>query len=44
MKKIDILTPKAIMPKRETVKFLLNFSKSLEVIKTKNLQVAVMKN
>lgn len=32
------------MPKPETIHFLLNFSKSLEVVKTKNIPVRLMKN
>ncbi len=36
MNKIDFLTSKKMKPKRATIQFLLNFSKSIEIIKLSN--------
>lgn len=44
MKKIDSLNTKTLKPKKETIQFLLNFSKSIEIVKTKTNKVIVNKN
>lgn len=45
MKKNDTLTTKALMPKKEIIDFLLNYSKNIEVVKTKNKKtILVSKN
>lgn len=44
MKKIDTLNAKKLKPKKSTVNFLLNFSKSLEVIRTKAEVYRITKN
>jgi len=33
-----------LKPKSETINFILNYSKALHVIKTKTMQIEVMKN
>ncbi|SFI43323.1 hypothetical protein SAMN05443292_2577 [Halpernia frigidisoli] len=44
MKKFDILKTKKLMPKKETVSFLLQFSKSLAILKTKTKKYLISKN
>ncbi len=45
MKKNDTLALKALKPKKETIAFLLKFSKSYEVVKLKNgSPLGVLKN
>ena len=45
MKKIDTLKEVEMFPKKTTVKFILDFSKSLSVVKTKkNKSVKISKN
>ncbi len=44
MKKIDSFTHKLLKPKKETVEFLKQFSKSIEIVKTQNKKVLVSKN
>lgn len=40
MKKNDSLKVKTLKPKKQTIDFLLNFSKSLEIVKSKNYPVS----
>ena len=45
MKKNDILTTKALTPKKEIIDFLMNYSKNIHPIKTKNRNtILVSKN
>jgi len=44
MKKNDSLKVKTLKPKKETIDFLLNYSKSLEVVKTKTKNYPISKN
>lgn len=44
MRKNDSLKVTALKPKKQTVEFLLNFSKSLEVVKTKSKNYPISKN
>lgn len=44
MKKIDSFTPKLMKPKKETIEFIKQFSKSVDVLKTKNKKILVSKN
>ncbi|WP_426274516.1 hypothetical protein ACN9MN_10215 [Chryseobacterium sp. S-02] len=44
MKKNDSLKVKALKPKKETIEFLLNYSKSLEIVKTKAKNYPISKN
>ncbi|MBB6333161.1 hypothetical protein HNP24_004185 [Chryseobacterium sediminis] len=44
MKKNDSLKVKTLKPKKQTINFLLNFSKSLEVVKGKGKNYPVLKN
>ncbi|SEF73753.1 hypothetical protein SAMN05421847_0776 [Halpernia humi] len=44
MKNLDTLKAKILTPKKETVLFLLQFSKSITVIKSKNKKYLVSKN
>lgn len=45
MKKNDTLTKKALMPKKEVIDFLLNYSKNIQMLKTKNRKaILVSKN
>ena len=44
MKKNDILARKALLPKKSTIDFLLNYSKNIETIKTSKRQFIVSKN
>ena len=44
MKKIDTLKRKQRQPKKETVDFLLRFSKNLENVKGKNRNFLISKN
>lgn len=44
MKKIDTFNFKKLKPRKETVEFILNFSKSLEFVKTKQGQFVLVKN
>lgn len=44
MKKIDSLNTKMLKPKKGTIQFLLNFSKSIEVVKMPNKKMVINKN
>lgn len=44
MKNNDSLKAKSLKPKKQTIDFLLNFSKSLEVIKVKDSSIHISKN
>lgn len=44
MKKNDSLKVKTLKPKKQTIDFLLNFSKSVEVVKTKSKNFPISKN
>ncbi len=44
MKKNDSLKVKALKPRKETIDFLLSYSKSLEVVKTKTKNYPISKN
>ncbi|PXW13492.1 hypothetical protein C8D70_109109 [Chryseobacterium sp. CBTAP 102] len=44
MKKNDSLKVKTLKPKKQTIDFLLNFSKSLEVVKSKSKNYPITKN
>ncbi|SDJ74352.1 hypothetical protein [Chryseobacterium jejuense] len=44
MKKNDSLKVKTLKPKKETIDFLLNFSKSLEIVKSKSKNYPITKN
>jgi hypothetical protein len=44
MKKNDSLKVKTLKPKKQTIDFLLNYSKSLELVKTKSKNFPVSKN
>lgn len=44
MKKNDTLNGKALKPKKTTIDFLLRYSKSLAVLQTQSLSVAMLKN
>ncbi|MFC5875358.1 hypothetical protein SAMN05443633_10671 [Chryseobacterium arachidis] len=44
MRKNDSLKVKALKPKKQTIDFLLNFSKSVEVVKTKSKNYPISKN
>ncbi len=44
MKKNDSLKVKTLKPKKETIDFLLNFSKNLEVLKIKDKNYPISKN
>lgn len=44
MKKNDSLKVKTLKPKKQTIDFLLNFSKSLEVVKSKSKNYPISKN
>jgi hypothetical protein len=44
MKKNDSLKVKTLKPKKETIDFLLNYSKSLEIVKTKTKNYPISKN
>jgi len=44
MKKNDSLKVKTLKPKKETIEFLLNYSKSLEIVKTKAKNYPISKN
>ncbi len=44
MKKNDTLKRKNLKPKKETIDFLLRFSRSVEVLKTKNKSFPITKN
>ncbi|RKS96846.1 hypothetical protein BCF58_3281 [Chryseobacterium defluvii] len=44
MRKNDSLKEKTLKPKKQTIDFLLNFSKNLEVVKTKNKNYPISKN
>lgn len=44
MKKNDSLKVKTLKPKKQTIDFLLNFSKNLEVTKIKNKNYSISKN
>lgn len=42
MKKNDILAVKALTPKKETINFLMKFSKNLQTIKTQERLVFIV--
>lgn len=44
MKKNDSLKVKTLKPKKQTIDFLLNYSKSLELVKTKSKSFPISKN
>ncbi|SFT89212.1 hypothetical protein SAMN05421857_3957 [Chryseobacterium formosense] len=44
MKKNDSLKMKSLKPKKQTIDFLLSFSKNLEVVKIKNNHIHLSKN
>ncbi len=44
MKNNDSLKAKSLKPKKQTIDFLLSFSKSLEVVKVKNSHLHISKN
>lgn len=44
MKKNDTLKETVLKPKKQTIEFLLNYSKSMEVMKTKAKNHIVFKN
>lgn len=44
MKNIDSLKRKQMLPKKETVDFLLRFSKSVDTVKLKNRNLLISKN
>lgn len=44
MKNFDTLKAKALLPKKETVLFLLQFSKSLEILKINGQKYLISKN
>ena len=44
MKKIDTLNEKQLKPKKQTIDFLLNYSKNIAVLKTKSKNQIVPKN
>ncbi|MBP1166832.1 MULTISPECIES: hypothetical protein [Chryseobacterium] len=44
MKKNDSLKVKTLKPKKQTIDFLLNFSKSLEIVKSKSKNYPITKN
>ncbi len=44
MKKNDSLKVKTLKPKKQTVDFLLSFSKNLEIAKIKNKNYSISKN
>lgn len=44
MKKNDSLKVKTLKPKKQTINFLLNFSKSLEVVKGESKNYPILKN
>lgn len=44
MKKNDSLKVKTLKPKKETIDFLLNYSKSLELVKSKSKNFPISKN
>ncbi|WP_285269793.1 hypothetical protein [Kaistella rhinocerotis] len=44
MKKNDTLNEKLLKPKKHTIDFLLSFSKSIHVLKTKTKNQVVVKN
>ncbi len=44
MKKNDSLKVKTLKPKKQTIDFLLSFSKSIEIVKSKSKNYPVTKN
>jgi hypothetical protein len=44
MKKFDTLNEKLLKPRKQTIDFLLNYSKSLEIMKLKKENILVFKN
>ncbi|MDR6921664.1 hypothetical protein J2Y40_002513 [Chryseobacterium sp. 2987] len=44
MKKNDSLKVKTLKPKKQTIDFLLNFSKSIEIVKSKGKSYPILKN
>lgn len=44
MKKIDTLNQKLLKPRRQTISFLMSYSSSIDVLKTKSTTLIVHKN
>lgn len=44
MRKNDSLKVKTLKPKKQTIDFLLSFSKNLEIVKNKNKNYPISKN
>lgn len=44
MKKIDILNGEKLKPKKQTIAFLLNFSKSMDVLKSGKKRFLISSN
>jgi len=44
MRKNDSLKVTTLKPKKQTIEFLLNFSKNMEVVKTKSKNYPISKN
>ncbi|MDQ0592500.1 hypothetical protein QFZ37_000869 [Chryseobacterium ginsenosidimutans] len=44
MRKNDSLKVKTLKPKKQTIEFLLSFSKNLEIVKSKNKSYPIFKN
>jgi len=44
MKKNDSLKVKTLKPKKQTIDFLLSYSKSLELVQTKSKNLPISKN
>lgn len=44
MKKNDSLKVKTLKPKKQTIDFLLNFSKNIEIVKSKSNNYPISKN
>ncbi|WP_300690315.1 hypothetical protein [Chryseobacterium sp.] len=44
MKKNDSLKVKTLKPKKQTIDFLLNFSKSIEIVESKSKNYPILKN
>jgi len=44
MRKNDSLKATTLKPKKQTIEFLLSFSKSLEIVKTKTKDYPISKN
>lgn len=44
MKKIDLLSKKTLLPEKETINFILAFSKNVAVLKNKKKTFLISKN